>query len=622
MSRSSFSASAGFLLSFATVIFGLPVAALGEVVLNGEGLLDPLNTDAAWVESDPDVAGDNSHFIAVWSSNRDTGGFGNDFDILHAQSFDGGATWSEAQPLLPAMANDLVDDLRPSIATDGQGNWMVSWSQGEGAAPVTVSNDNGATWPSPKTWTTIPGYIGDTSLSYTDGAFVAAATVSKPTLKGNDYRYWIQLGVTRNLGFCWGVTTSYLSTSPQPNPPVVVHTGPEGQVYALAGMGDIVVGDDISAMFSNNLGKSWYWTSPSPSGKRWTYPQTGRVALHQPSGEWRMLQIVQTKTAANVFQNSEFGFGSHLYNVTEFSSQPLEIIIAKAFTQPSGISLPPRGRQPTVARDSSGLSVFTFTPWGFRYSTDDGATWTGPESYSGGANNETLATDNAGNWVSLYTRGVTGLGTRIAWRRLESTDKQRYKGASDGETEGVAEGELEGMTDGEETEEGEEEPINVFATAITVLTAWQSTDSDGDLRISPAEFTAAYGANLDAFSLLDSSRDNLLSIPELQRHIPFDKPIHDADTNADRRIQLNELLRVIQLYNGAGYRCAAAVDDSEDGYEPGPFLTIECNKHAADRVCDGDGIIELSELLRVIQLFRFESLEPCESEDGFCAGTE
>lgn len=597
----------------------MAVTAQSAVVLNGEGLLDPLNTSAASAENAPDVAGNNGHFIAVWSSNRNTGGFLNDFDILQSQSFDGGATWSDAAPLLAAMNNDAVDDLRPSIATDGQGNWMVNWSRGEGPVPYTVSIDNGATWAAPKTWSTIPGYIGDTSLSYTAGAFVAAATVSRAPSKGSDYTYWIHIGITKNVGFCWGITTGPAQGSPAQNPPVVLHTGLDGQLLVSAGLGDLPGSNDTYYRASNDLGRSWIRSPSLSASNHWIYPQTGPVAMHLPSGYWRSVTIVRTKRG-NGFTNSEYGIGSVIESSSQSSPPIVDVVIAKTFTQSGFQLLPPPGRQPTIVRDSSGLSVFTFTPWGFRYSTDDGVTWAGPEGTSGGSVNETLATDHAGNWVSLYTRNVTDVGSRIAWRRLEATAKQRYKGVPEGEGEGVPEGQLEGAPEGEGGDEGEEEEIDVLGTAYTVLAAWQSTDTNGDLRITPEEYTAAFGDHLDVFSLLDTSNDNLLSIPELQRHIPFDKPIHDADSNADRRLQLPELLRVIQLYNGLAYRCATNVDDSEDGYEPEPFVTIECNKHAADHACDGDGVIDLSELLRVIQLFRFEMIIPCESEDGFCAG--
>jgi len=77
----------------------------------------------------------------------------------------------------------------------------------------------------------------------------------------------------------------------------------------------------------------------------------------------------------------------------------------------------------------------------------------------------------------------------------------------------------------------------------------------------------------------------------------------------------------VQFYNAGGYRCAEA--ETEDGYEPGPFpkekaIDPGCLTHDNDYNPD-DGMFNLSELLRVIQLFAGEGYVRCEGgEDGFC----
>lgn len=91
-------------------------------------------------------------------------------------------------------------------------------------------------------------------------------------------------------------------------------------------------------------------------------------------------------------------------------------------------------------------------------------------------------------------------------------------------------------------------------------------------------------------------------------------PWHTGDSDADGRIGLGELLRVIQLYNGGGYRCDAM---GEDGFAPGPGGT-DCAAHSAD-YAPQDWVIGLSEVLRVIQIFNALGYAPCaEGEDGFC----
>lgn len=97
---------------------------------------------------------------------------------------------------------------------------------------------------------------------------------------------------------------------------------------------------------------------------------------------------------------------------------------------------------------------------------------------------------------------------------------------------------------------------------------------------------------------------------------------HRADQNGDGRINLSELLRVIQFYNSAGYRCAAPENPTEDGYVPGTSGAQDCFPHSSD-YNPQDWIINLSELLRLIQFYNSLGFEPCPdavppTEDGFC----
>jgi len=97
-------------------------------------------------------------------------------------------------------------------------------------------------------------------------------------------------------------------------------------------------------------------------------------------------------------------------------------------------------------------------------------------------------------------------------------------------------------------------------------------------------------------------------------------PHHSADQNGDGQINLSELLRVIQFFNYLGYHCEAG---TEDGYAPGLDGDHTCNYHASD-YNPKDWVIDLSELLRLIQFFNMGGYHPCpedpESEDGYCPG--
>jgi len=95
-------------------------------------------------------------------------------------------------------------------------------------------------------------------------------------------------------------------------------------------------------------------------------------------------------------------------------------------------------------------------------------------------------------------------------------------------------------------------------------------------------------------------------------------PFHSADQNGDGVISLSELLRVIQFFNTGSYGCQAG---TEDGYAPGS-LDQSCTPHASD-YNPQNWSISLSELLRLIQFFNAGGYHECVgSEDGFCPGVQ
>jgi PKD repeat protein len=98
--------------------------------------------------------------------------------------------------------------------------------------------------------------------------------------------------------------------------------------------------------------------------------------------------------------------------------------------------------------------------------------------------------------------------------------------------------------------------------------------------------------------------------------------VFSADLNANSRIELSELLRVIQLYNIRGFDCAESSVPTEDGYRPGGGENHSCAPHSSD-YAPQDWRIGLSELLRLIQFYNTLGFHPCpteNTEDGFCPG--
>jgi hypothetical protein len=102
-------------------------------------------------ERNPAIATDNAgHWIIVFSSDHSyVGGdfTGLDFDIFASRSSDAGATWDEPTYVNPYARQDNPPygdvDGNPSIATNGNGDWLVAWdTQHGGSAPSVFCGSN------------------------------------------------------------------------------------------------------------------------------------------------------------------------------------------------------------------------------------------------------------------------------------------------------------------------------------------------------------------------------------------------------------------------------------------------------------------------------------------------
>lgn len=166
-----------------------------------------------------------------------------------------------------------------------------------------------------------------------------------------------------------------------------------------------------------------------------------------------------------------------------------------------------------------------------------------------------------------------------------------------------------------------------FATADALLTqllrGFAASDEDDSRSLDWREaLDALPGMTISLFAAVDTNRDGALTVAEI-RAFSGQGTVHQADTNADGRIALDELLRIIQLYNAGGYTCAGSLADSEDGFIVGPQGAgdVECLPHSADYL-DANNQISLSELLRMIQYYNAGLIRYCPgkaSEDTFCA---
>ena len=199
------------------------------------------------------------------------------------------------------------------------------------------------------------------------------------------------------------------------------------------------------------------------------------------------------------------------------------------------------------------------------------------------------------------------------------------EGEGDLEGEGVEEGEGvlegEGVAEGEGAQDGEGDPLDPTIEAL--LDSFRSLDTSGNTALSLSEARVLFPAlTFGEFLDIDSNIDGQVTVAELLNALGANEIIYSSDTNGDKVVSLSEVVRVVQLFGAGGYTCLALPGESEDGYEPlGAKGNFSCAlPHAADVSGAPDGVISLSELLRVIQFFSTGGIEFCEglSEDDFC----
>ena len=170
----------------------------------------------------PSVASDGvGNWVAAWQSNE--GILGGEGDLLTSRSSDGGVTWTSPLIVNPNAISDTGADLRPRIATDGFGTWILVWDSdatlgGTIGSDLDIffarSTDAGATWSAQAaldfaTASTDTGNDANPDIA-TDGT--GAWTVVWDTdenldgTSGTDF----DLGVSRSTddGLTWSVSTA------------------------------------------------------------------------------------------------------------------------------------------------------------------------------------------------------------------------------------------------------------------------------------------------------------------------------------------------------------------------------------------------------------------------------
>ncbi len=106
----------------------------------------------------------------------------------------------------------------------------------------------------------------------------------------------------------------------------------------------------------------------------------------------------------------------------------------------------------------------------------------------------------------------------------------------------------------------------------------------------------------------------LLSYSSYATSLSTKDEFHTADRDQNYKINLSELLRVIQFFNARAYHCDP---DGEDGYSPGTGEQ-SCPQHDSDYEPNTPWRISLNELLRLVQFYNVcgYGVDPSK-EDGF-----
>lgn len=220
-----------------------------------------------------------------------------------------------------------------------------------------------------------------------------------------------------------------------------------------------------------------------------------------------------------------------------------------------------------------------------------------------------------GVMIVISSDGVESPATVSATLRVLAP--QEGEGASEGAAEGVA----EGLSEGEGQLEGSSEGAVVVEGEGQFEGMPEGNAEGRDEGQSEGFLEGADEGEGQAEGLIEGIEEGegYAEGAADGEEVPVN---HTADQNGDGVINLTELLRVIQLFNGSGYRCAVAPYSSEDGYLPSMGYDHACRPHASD-YNPQDWVINLTELLRLIQFFNGGAYHACpgaNTEDGYCLG--
>jgi hypothetical protein len=114
--------------------------------------MDPVHVSLGGPSASPRIIHDGAgHWVAVWDTwfkSENHPEYGSDREIMVSRSTDNWATWTPPTALNTDAATSGDNNSYPELATDGHGNWLTVWE--ERGFKVSRSTDDGATWSDPE----------------------------------------------------------------------------------------------------------------------------------------------------------------------------------------------------------------------------------------------------------------------------------------------------------------------------------------------------------------------------------------------------------------------------------------------------------------------------------------
>jgi hypothetical protein len=594
----------------------------GELATSPNLLNDTATIDSTATDVNSHIATDEQgNWIAVWESNYDLGGIaGTDSDIFVSQSTDNGRTWSPAALLNTTATNDgLAGDFHPRVASDKNGNWVAVWdSSFDLGGPAGADYDILVSRSSDNgaTWSA-------PALLNTSGTIDGSLRDVSPSITTNEQGNWVAV---------W-----------------------ESELR-LDGMPFLDL--DILVAYSEDNGVTW----SAPALLNSTAPDDGGIKDDHPQ--------VTTDTLGNwiAVWNSYYGTADYEVFYSRSSDNGATWSTAEILNSTAAADVSQDDR-PQIATDRRGnwiavwASNFNLDAQAggdfdifYSRSIDNGVSWGEARllnsfaTVDGALEDRTpqIQTDGFGNWIAIWTfdfnLGETGVSDfDIFFSRSidngESWSAQTQLSVTGSSDEDSPDEEPQIAADGQgnwvavwqsryEIVGNAGTDYDIFVSTFflepdlyeQLLYDFASAENNGDLTLTLAEIQSQLPAftqqDLDA---ADYNGDGELSVAELLQRVGGGILCH-ADTNGDSIVQLTELLRLIQLYNAGLYACAENAGATEDGFAlTAPPSEPACVLHSIDQ--NGDKVITLSELLRGIQLYNLGGYTWCPgggTEDGFC----